>query len=156
MCSMKIRSCMDSAGWCPFCYEGLKGRKTHKGHYGYRKSTSFGGYVMAQYLRQKQTPGQDGMSDHQATVEDFPAALAGLAEFLTLDRWEDGKKRRTGSITVFSDEGSLKACLSDKDTDAVAFVSAPSWVQLLHLVEEGIRGSSLEWRRNRYQRKGKV
>lgn len=80
---------------------------------------------------------------------EFPDDLAALGEFLCLREWEKGKVRKPGSVTLFSEDGVLKACISDKETGDIAFVSGHSWVGLLGALEDGLRACSLEWRAQR-------
>lgn len=109
---------------------------------------------MAQYLHKPRLGGSDGVSDRAVAAQDFPEQLGALGEFLTLTEWEDGSKRATGSVTIFCEDGVLKACLSDKTDRCVAFVSGGSWCLLLNALEEGIREGTLDWRRSKPYKKG--
>lgn len=77
------------------------------------------------------------------------AKYPAIWEFLTLSIWEDGEPRVPGSITVFLQDGFLKACLIDKDADLVAFVSADSLEGILQALEAGIQDERMDWRRPR-------
>lgn len=149
-----VRICLFHGEWCGFCYEGRRGRRAHKGHYGYVKSLERYRCSMARFLHR---PSSDKASEDGRAIalEDrFEEEVAALGEFLCESSWEDGKKRQTGSLTVFFDEGVLKACVSDKDAGLVAFVSGASWNGLMQAIEKGLRQGSLEWRRARQGRRG--
>lgn len=69
-----------------------------------------------------------------------------LLEFLSLELWEPGVPRTKGSLFLFLEDGCFKACLNDKDTDEVAFVTKPSFAALLDAVERGLAQGTLDWR----------
>lgn len=75
--------------------------------------------------------------------------LPALWEFLTLTTWDDGTARETGAITLFLQDGLLKACLNDKDGHVVAFVSAEGLEALLEAMNRGLSEDVLDWRRAR-------
>lgn len=71
-----------------------------------------------------------------------------LWEFLTVTSWPDGGGRReTGSLVVFTEDGGLKACLSDRDGGNVAFVAGRGLFEILEALEAGLVGDDLDWRR---------
>lgn len=77
-------------------------------------------------------------------VREYPC----LWEWMTLTAWEDGTSRNPTSITLFLDEGRLKAAVNDREGNRVAFVSAWTVEDLLRSVEDGLLGQSLDWRRS--------
>lgn len=101
------------------------------------------------FLRKRQE--QDGTGScfkidaDDALGKKFPA----LMEFLTESLWPDGESRVTGSLTVFLQDGMLKACVADKDQELVAFVAGVGLTSLLRALEEGLVGDGLDWRRPR-------
>lgn len=72
-----------------------------------------------------------------------------MVEFLTQAIWEDGKPRVPGTIVLFAEEGSFKACLCDKDSDSVGFVTSPVASALLSAVEGALSADQVDWRRNK-------
>lgn len=72
-----------------------------------------------------------------------------VMEFLSLQAWEDGTSRLTGTMTLMSDQGTLKAALNDKDAGLSCFVSARSLTGLLEALEKGLGTGSLEWRESK-------
>ena len=75
----------------------------------------------------------------------FPAVV----EFLTAARWPEGDPRLPGSLTLFCDALSWKACLNDKDQGRVAFISGDTPEAVLVALEAGLVGDSLSWRAQR-------
>lgn len=72
-----------------------------------------------------------------------------LWEFLAVLTWPDGSAREPGSLTIFFQDGLLKACISDKDAGLVGFVSARRLDELLEGVCQGVGDDSIDWRRPR-------
>jgi hypothetical protein len=54
-----------------------------------------------------------------------------------------------GSLTLFTDAGAWKLCLSDKDQSRIAFVTSGSPQDLLAAAERGLVADSLDWRASR-------
>jgi len=87
-------------------------------------------------------------------VKSYPA----LHEFLTLQAWEDGEVRVTGTLFLFVEEGMWKLCLNDRDAGCVAFVAAKTFTEVLSCAEEKYIADSLDWRlskESRSKKKGK-
>lgn len=76
-------------------------------------------------------------------------AYEALLTHIVATTWPDGSERQGSSLTLFVDEGALKACLNDKGNDLVAFVSAESLEGLLGALEAGLREDKLDWRPSR-------
>jgi len=66
--------------------------------------------------------------------------------FLTDTKYDDGSPRMTGSISIFTQIGVLKACIADKDNKRVAFIEAPSLCELFGLIEMAICDESTDWK----------
>lgn len=77
------------------------------------------------------------------------AKMPVLWEFLTVEAWEDGEARRTGTVLIFIEEGSVKLCLNDRDQDQVAFVTGSSLEEAFEAADAGLDGDSLDWRQSR-------
>ncbi len=75
-----------------------------------------------------------------------------VTEYLTAEVYPGGEKRQTASLLLFVEGGKLKACLSDRDTGRVAFVAASSWIEVMDVLEGGLRDGSLDWRMSRSAR----
>jgi hypothetical protein len=79
----------------------------------------------------------------------LPASVPAICEFLMLEEWEDGKARKTGSITLFGEEGQLKAWVNDKDGGRTACVSGATLRALLAAIEKQLPTDGLDWRKAR-------
>lgn len=69
-----------------------------------------------------------------------------LMEHLSCAQWEEGGTRKTSTLLLFVDAGTLKACLNDRSVGRAAFVSANSLRGLLDALEAGLMEDALEWR----------
>jgi hypothetical protein len=82
----------------------------------------------------------------------------GLSRLLPRLMWEveshvlgDGKTpRRPLCLSFFWQDGSLKACLRDRDMGRVAFLSADGLAALLHKLDQALESSTLDWRKDKY------
>jgi len=89
--------------------------------------------------------GQVGLPPDDAFAGRYPA----LWEFLTLERWDDGKPRKSGTVLLFIEAGLWKSCLNDRDGGRVAFAAAATQEALLQAVEGQLQGGRVEWRKSR-------
>lgn len=97
-------------------------------------------------VEEKRAPEERSMvGDASGLMADCPA----LWEFLTMDKWDDGGTRVTGTLLLFADDGKLKAALRDRDGGWVTFASASDLETLLLTLDEGIQREALEWRKER-------
>ena len=87
----------------------------------------------------------------------FAKKYPALSEFLSLTEWEPGVPRERGTFTVFFEDGSFKASLSDRDSEQVAFVSKKTFQGILDALEGGLVKDTLDWRqwRGGVAKKGK-
>lgn len=76
------------------------------------------------------------------------ATLDLLWSFLSDSFWAEGDARQLGSVTLFVDQGRLKAALNDRDAGEVGFVTLehhePLWAQL----DQSLRSERIDWRRS--------
>jgi hypothetical protein len=70
-----------------------------------------------------------------------------VIEFLVETRYGDGTTRLPGSLSFFTEDGSLKACLNDKDQGLIVFVTGSGLQGLLLALERGLSQDCLEWRK---------
>jgi len=71
-----------------------------------------------------------------------------LVEFLTSERWEDGERRRTGTVTLMAEDGVFKCSVRDRDGECFAFLSGRTPTELLAGLEKALLTDSLSWRRD--------
>jgi len=72
-----------------------------------------------------------------------------IYSFLSAVQYPDGAERVTGTLLLFTDQGVLKCCLTDRDGGCVAFLSGDSLEGLLDAAEAGLREDALEWRQQK-------
>lgn len=85
-------------------------------------------------------------ADILSSAGEWSSCFPALVEFLLVARWSDGTARIPGSLTLFTDQGQWKVCLSDKDSGRIAFVTSGSPQGALSAAEAGLVASSLDWR----------
>lgn len=76
-----------------------------------------------------------------------------LACYLGSDTWPDGEVRQRSTLIVFFEEGSYKACLSDKDTNMTLWAAAKTLEGLPEALEARLTDDSPDWRKQRPQKK---
>lgn len=94
-----------------------------------------------------QGPASGSCAATAADLARFPALL----EFVSAERWPDGEAREPGTVLVFVEAGALKACVSDRAQQAVAFVTAgeSGLGGLLDRLESLLASGGLDWRGSR-------
>jgi len=85
----------------------------------------------------------------QLTDRVFQADYPALFEYLGLTQYPDGKSRQTASLTLFSEDGLWKACLNDRETAQVLFVTETSFGVLLAALELLLQSDRPPWRPGR-------
>lgn len=76
-----------------------------------------------------------------------------LCGFLTHLTYDDKSPRQTGTLTVFLDEGILKAVLKDRDQSLVLFRSARTLEDLFLALEEALSEGADDWRPDHWRKK---
>lgn len=76
-----------------------------------------------------------------------------LVQFLTDDKYDDGTPRERCTITLFVEDGKIKAALNDKNVQASMFRSADAVLDVLEALEaalsDGEGDSWYPWKKNR-------
>ena len=72
----------------------------------------------------------------------FPA----IAEFLTLDHWDDGTDRRTATLLLFCEAGRWTSCLNDRENGRSAWASGDTPEGALEALEDGLASDNASWR----------
>lgn len=91
--------------------------------------------------------GGDGSAEFDP--DEFALHYTTLWEYLTLSRFEDGSPRKTSSLTVFADDGCLKAVLKDRDASLCLWAAAPSMTGLFTLLDSMLNNPETAWRRDK-------
>jgi len=80
------------------------------------------------------------------TTDEWSVAYPGLWEMLTAPTFPDGEVRVGASLMVFAQDNQLKCCLSDRDLDSQAWVTASTVPGLFFSLEIGLQAGTLDWR----------
>lgn len=70
-----------------------------------------------------------------------------LHEYLTVTVLPSGETRQCSTVTIFVEGGLFKACLTEKDADALLFASGPGLEECLDNLEERLTAPAVDWRR---------
>lgn len=84
---------------------------------------------------------------------EFASRYPAIWEYLTLDRWEDGKPRQTSTLQLFGDRGALKAALKDREAGLICFVSGRTPYEALDVLEGALVGGTAEWKEDTWKKK---
>jgi len=74
--------------------------------------------------------------------------LPGVLEFLTADTYPDGQIRKRSTLMVFVEDGTLKACLNDRDAERTLWRSGQSLEDVLLAIEVALVEPGTDWRRS--------
>lgn len=67
-------------------------------------------------------------------------------EYVTTQRYEDGKPRKGSKIALFWADGTFKVNLNDEDGKQGAYYSGESWEACLASLEKHLAAGSVMWR----------
>jgi len=76
----------------------------------------------------------------------FAADYPLLHSYLSDETYDDGSARERSTVSVFFEDGVVKAALNDKDMKRSAYVSANAVDDLWMTLEAGLSGDKLDWR----------
>lgn len=94
--------------------------------------------------REASVPGESAdLSAACPLLSTRPALRAMLCDLT----FEDGARRQTATLLVFSDGGALKACLRDRESEETAWVTGQGLTGLLDALEVGLQEGRLDWRK---------
>jgi len=94
--------------------------------------------------RQANIPGVPGGLDQSDLAVRYPC----LYEHLAVAQYDDGTARKLSTLTLFVDQGGIKACLNDRDQGLTGWISAESLAGLLDALETALADDRLDWRRS--------
>lgn len=110
---------------------------------------------MAKFVQRRAQAASGAVAEQPAQGGEWEKKFPALLEHLTLTEWEPGVPRKTSSLSIFTDEGVWKCCLSDRDTKRVAFFSVKTPEALLPQLERALQADTLDWRAMRPAQGGK-
>jgi len=100
---------------------------------------------MALRKRSQESPPQ-GVPHATADIV-FPPALSELKQHMVCTRYPDSKEpRETTTLTLFTDQGTLKCFINDRDNEVTTCVTGDSWAGLWQAVEKALQDPKTEWR----------
>lgn len=138
--------CGFAEGWCWWCYANRRGRGQFAGHRWYVSPLRSRRPTVSEWIeRSKRGPTGQSVNvtpEERAWVASHPA----LHEYMSLPRWADGSVRETATLIIFVDDLVYKACLNDRATGKVGFVTAATPLTLFELLEERLQTDSMDWR----------
>jgi hypothetical protein len=141
--------------WCPLCYEGMRGRSSHRGHFGFRERL-WQGEKRWMALQKRGRVTSDSQSGGQAPVGDgLSVRWPHVFEFLSLLKWPDGSSRATGTVMLLTEGGSWKIWAHDRDSSEGLFVSARSPEAALDQLEGVLSDGGGDWRPDKSSRSGR-
>lgn len=139
-------------GTCLYCYAGVRGRATYRGHSGYRAPRK------APYSEEgtmKRPIGVDVAVAGAVSIPEGGSLLKGcspLWEFLAHVAWDDGVPRQPGTILFTTEDGIWKAWLHDREgAGRSVWVSAASWDGVLKAAAKAVDDAATPWRRDKAQ-----
>lgn len=96
----------------------------------------------------KRTQSSDTVGSPSSIWRDlsFSSTRPALSEFLGDPTFDDRTPRQTGTLLLFCDGSLLKACLTDREQNLVAFLTSQSFDGLMDALEEGLQTQALDWR----------
>jgi len=151
---VNLRQCRDWR-FCPLCNAGIIGIINHKAELHLRwLGLQEKGYDEMGIKRPATVEGAPGISGASRDGNDW-VLYPTIMEWLTEEKYEDGKPRVTSSITLFAGEGLVKASFNDRDFNRVAFVTAKTFEELLAIIEAKLTESSLDWRPSQGKGRGR-
>lgn len=71
-----------------------------------------------------------------------------LLEHLTAQVWDDGKTRKTSTLSVFFEDGVFKVWLNDRDLEQGACVAGATLLQALTTLDRKLEAGDLDWRKS--------
>lgn len=110
-------------------------------------------FSMSDFRSKQRVPSH--VDDVEAVIVDetFSSKCPALFEFLTVLPDDAPKSAKTASLTLFTEDGLFKICLSDRVTGLVCFVSGETYQETLMGLEAGLSNGTVDWRSPRRNRK---
>jgi hypothetical protein len=88
------------------------------------------------------TPGEVPAAQENCMFSTLPA----LWEYLTCDTWPDGKRRQTSTLSIFVEDGKVKASLNDRAMQRGLYATGSSLGDALLCLEHAIATDRADWR----------
>lgn len=76
--------------------------------------------------------------------------LTAFGEWMTATTYEDGTPRQLPTYTVWCQAGEWKANLRDREEGLCLWLSAPTHLELIKMIDAACQDASYPWRRDEY------
>lgn len=134
-------------GWCGQCYENIRGRANHRGHFGYRQPRSKGRCYMALSKPKTADSSRSGMPESSWAASCMAAHLD-LMAFLSSTSLPDGSARRVGTLQISTGAGRWQVKLRDPDNCVYCFVTGATLQEALEAADRTCSTGEADWRRD--------
>ena len=135
--------------WCGKCYENIRGRAAHRGHRSYRSARPPSSAGSSGMKRPSGPASVQGSPGGVMVDSGFARMYPVLASQLSETSWDDGSSREVSTLLLFVEGGRWKACLSERSTGRVGFLSQDTLAGLLISLEGHLVAEDLDWRQSR-------
>lgn len=109
-------------------------------------------FPMSEFRKRQRVPAHVSDVTLEVVDQDFQSVFPAIFEFLCVLPDDAGPQAKTASLTMFTEDGLFKVCLSDRVSGLVCFFSADTFKEVLEALEAGLCHGSADWRS---PRKGK-
>lgn len=76
----------------------------------------------------------------------FSKMFPRLYWFISSIKYADGSIRMTGSVSVFTMQGSLRGSMNDRDNNRVTFVESETWDDLIAMMDGVVCNDNTVWK----------
>jgi hypothetical protein len=101
---------------------------------------------MAKFLKRKPTEGSKRKTADKTELGGQLSKLPAITEYLTLDAYDGGVKRKLSTLSLWYEEGKVKGSLNDKEEQRSLYASADSLETVLEALEAMIVEDRADWR----------
>lgn len=138
--------------WCGLCYEGSRGKASHSGHLAHARPPTrrptWGPVWVGDAMKKPVTASKGGKGPKQGACPDEAMAKRWptIVEFLTVHTYDDGSPRERSALSLFIEDGTVKAAMNDKDLQQSLYVAAESLEAVLDGLERHLATGKGDWR----------
>jgi len=104
--------------------------------------------LIVSHLKQPSEQAKDGLDSMLSMDSAFQSKYPALFDYLTLVVSDDGRPRRTSTVTLCVEDGAVKACLNDRQTGFQLWASSDSVDGSFGALEALLTAERTPWRRN--------
>jgi len=101
---------------------------------------------MSRFDRKPEKPQGDVPSPVLVLSASCEANYPTLLEYMRTEKFGDGSPRATTTVTFFFEDGGLKACVKDRETETVTFVTGDGFEAVLATLEALLAEDRAVWK----------